>query len=560
MIWALMLACEGTPDTAILSDEEVGDIVSLRIEPAELVVYTSPGEPYEEQFTAYATLEDGTELPIDLVQWDSSNESAGLIDSEGGFASVDTNGGVTEITARTLTQMASVRVQVIYTEDITYGNVNPAMIDAFNAVESFNGNGPSIVYPGDGVRVPRNLEGLAFMWDDTNNHSGFRVRLRSEITDVSIYARDTDSISVGQDLWELISAANRDGRVSVVVQSGLWDGATLGSPRTGDAIELVVNRLDARGSVLYWAGADSGIMRIPFGSDTAELFWKGATGEQCVGCHIVSNQSNRMVVNHDGINGVFSSIDVYDESNPQQTVDPNDQNRVSFKTMTPDGDLFLASNFGQLSLWRVGDGKRVKTYNMGNRLYSHPDFHPDGDRIVAVQFKSMQGVNNEFQFTEGRIVVIPFDPSTQELGEPVVVVPYQGNTNCFYPAWSPTGEWIAYNRAQGAPYANRQAALWLVNEAGTTDIELATANQANNNQNSYARWGPLPDDNVLWLAFSSSRDYPPGGPAQNNIPNIWISAIDEDLAEQGQDPSSEAFWLPGQVRNSDNHLPVWWDK
>lgn len=559
MMWlALGLSCDATPDTALVVIEDIGDIVSLRVEPDALVVYAGPGEPFEQQFIAYATLADGTELPIDLVQWGSSNESAGLIDSDGWFASVETNGGVTEISAQTFTHEAVARVQVIYTEDIAYGDVNPAMIDAFNGVDSFNGNGPRIVYPGDGVRVPRNLEGLAFMWDDDNGHNAYRIRLRSEITDVSLYVKATEWLSVGADLWELISAANRDGRVDVVVQSGIWDGATLTSPRTGDAIELVVNRLDARGSVLYWAGADSGIMRIPFGAESAELFWKGKTGEQCVGCHIVSNATGRMVVNHDGINGVFSTVDVSDSTNPQQTVDPNDSNRISFKAMTPDGQYFVASNFGLLSLWRVNDGKREKTYSTGQRLYTHPDFHPDGDRFVAVEFKALQGVNNEFQFTKGRIVVVPFDPTTLELGTPSVVVDYAGNTNNYYPAWSPTGEWIAYNRAEGRPYANREAELWLVNEDGSTNIELTTANQKANNQNSYAKWGPLPDDNVLWLAFSSSRVYPPSGTQE--MPNIWISAIDEELAAQGVDPSSEAFWLPGQVRNSDNHLPVWWDQ
>ena len=365
-------------------------------------------------------------------------------------------------------------------------------------------------------------------------------------------------MTVGADLWELISAANRDGEVYVVVQSGTWDGTTLGSPRTGDPITLTVNRLDARGSVLYWAADQAGIMRIPLGSDQAELFWRGKTGEQCVGCHVVSSLTNRMVVNHDGVNGVFAVVDVSDPDAPHEQVGPNDEKRVSFKALTPDGTQFVASNFGVLSLWQVQDGGRLKTFDTGGRIYTHLDFHPDGDRLVAVEMEKQNGQQNEFFFQKGRIVVIPYDQATQELGSPQVVVDWSGNINNYYPAWSPTGEWIAYNRAVGQAYANSKAALWLTNEDGSINIELVTANAGANNQNSYPRWGPLPDDNVLWLAFSSSRIYQPSGGAR--VPNIWVSAIDEDLASQGVDPSSEAWWLPGQVRQSDNHLPVWWEQ
>ena len=49
---------------------------------------------------AYATLNSGEELPLDLVSWQSSNLSAGNINGDGEFETVVTNGGVTNIIAK----------------------------------------------------------------------------------------------------------------------------------------------------------------------------------------------------------------------------------------------------------------------------------------------------------------------------------------------------------------------------------------------------------------------------------------------------------------------------
>ncbi|MCK6518693.1 hypothetical protein L6R46_27005, partial [Myxococcota bacterium] len=113
------------------------------------------------------------------------------------------------------------------------------------------------------------------------------------------------------------------------------------------------------------------------------------------------------------------------------------------------------------------------------------------------------------------------------------------------------------NRTVGGGYASAKAEVMLVKADGSVDLRLDMANGEGELQNSYPRWGPLPDSDVLWLAFSSKRDY---APADFGLPQIWVSAIDTAKAEQGQDPSSAPFWLPGQSTMSDNHLPYWWGK
>ena len=137
----------------------------------------------------------------------------------------------------------------------------------------------------------------------------------------------------------------------------------------------------------------------------------------------------------------------------------------------------------------------------------------------------------------------------------MVLAASEDGWNYYYPTYSPDGEWIAYNRAQGNCYAHPEAELWLMSRDGSVKIRLDRANGPDVLMNSFPRWAPLPDDDVLWLAFSSSRRYPPSDKEETQI---WVTAVDTTLAAQGEDPSQPAFWLPGQDQYSNNHVPVWW--
>ena len=50
-------------------------------------------------FVAYAVLDNDKEYRLDLISWESSNLSAGSLDENGLFTSIDTNGGITDVVA-----------------------------------------------------------------------------------------------------------------------------------------------------------------------------------------------------------------------------------------------------------------------------------------------------------------------------------------------------------------------------------------------------------------------------------------------------------------------------
>jgi TolB protein len=549
MIVLLLTACQGSGGSAA----ESNFVVSLRVEPAELELSTRLGAPETADFTAYATFADGTESPLEeLVSWSSSSPSAGSIDDEGTFTTVETNGGETLITATHagVSGTASLRVRYLADELVDVDAAVPAAFEAATAVEDSD---VVIEYPLDGVTVPRNLDDLLFKWDAGDDRVS-RLRLTTPLTDVSIYT--TDRIWMGNaELWGIVTAANTRGEVTAQVQTGVWSGGTLTDVRQGPPISLTVNRFDATGSVLYWSTSDQGILRIPFGSSEPETFWSSVdSGNRCTGCHVLVEARDRMVVTHDGVNGTFSVIDVADPAAPSPVVMPVDTNRLTFKAVSPDGERMIAVTDGRLSLYDLETGARLESIDTGSDRYTHPDWSPDGDSIVFV--RATGAFNSDMAFTGGEIVKMSWDGT--RLGDPVVLVARSGTTNNYYPAFSPDGKWIAYNRSTGDAYADVDAEIWLMSADGAINVALGEANGVGPAQNSYVRWAPLPDDDVLWLAFSSLRTYPLSEIA--GFPQIWVAAIYPEEAASDGDPSRPPFWLPGQSTNSNNHLPVWWSK
>jgi hypothetical protein len=537
----LLLACSGGTSSELSSD-----VVSIRVTPQDNVLEVRTGQPADLSFQAFATNPDGEEAPLDLVSWTSSNLSVGEMDPDGWFQSVDSNGGVTEIVATHLGVQGSALLTVVYRDDLVLDGLSQDLAQAWPDMGAALG-GPEISYPESGVRVPRNVEGLPFIWDEMESGRVYRLRFQSAITDISVFTVEP-SYSATSALWAQIAAANRSGLVQVSVTSAVWDGTQVSELQAGFPIEVQVDRLDARGSVLYWASSERGILRLPFGSTEPELFWEGQDGAQCVGCHTVSGDD--MVVSHDGINGVFSVVDISDPSDPVQIVDPQDDKRFTFKTVSPDGRYILGAGQGRLTLYNLETGGTVGERFVDGYV-TMPDWSPDGQDIAMVRVKA--GHEDDWSFEYGEIIQVPVQDDGQ-LGVPEVLVASDGQNNLYYPAYSPDGAWVAYNRAQGAAYANVNAQLWVSSRDGQIQLPLDIANQGGGLQNSYPRWGPLPDDDVLWLAFSSKRQLPW---TVMRMPQIWLTAIDPALLELDQDPSSPAFWLPGQDVGSDNHLPVW---
>jgi len=176
---------------------------------------------------------------------------------------------------------------------------------------------------------------------------------------------------------------------------------------------------------------------------------------------------------------------------------------------------------------------------------------------------------SDSNFAEGHLVVMEHLGGA-EFGDPWTLTEIDIMALDYYPVFSPDSRWVAYNRtfSRQTNFAE-DAALWLVEAVeGATPIELERANWADGITNSWPRWGPVPDDDVFWLAFASNRDYGihgyeeaavdcPTGQAECEHAQIWISGIDTRIAEEGSDPSLPAYRFPQQDWLESNHAPLW---
>ena len=320
-----------------------GDIASIRVEPTELTLVTTPDEPASADFVAYATMADGTELEMDLLSWKVSNFSAGDIDEDGLFESVDTNGGITDVIAQSFGVEGAARVTVIFTEDVMANELPETVAEGFKVTSSMMQ--PWMTYPLDNVIIPVTGVRLRF-WDDVSSTDAtvYRLHFQSEITDISVY---TDSLTwmSNSDLWEMISASNRDGRVTVSVSAGDWSGDSLSNVRQGPLINIQVNRFDASGSVLYWGIFEqtASIMRIPIGTTYSERF--GLVKETTVVLGVmhwlmtlIDWRLPTMVVSF--------PIDVSIPEEPEEVIPTtvDHSNHAAFKAISPDGKYMLGTD------------------------------------------------------------------------------------------------------------------------------------------------------------------------------------------------------------------------
>lgn len=529
-----------------------GDVVGLRIEPDTLELSTRAGEPAAQTFAAVATFGDGEEGALDLVSWELSNASVGTIDSRGNFTSVDTNGGEATITATFLENEATATLRVVHASEYLADGVDSAVATAF--ADAGDGEATlSIDYPLDGTTVPRNLEGLVVQWQGTGAGEVQWLHFASTLESYDVYLSGQTQWEVPVEVWETVSATNSRGSLELQLRAATWDGSTLGDVRSSPPIAVTVNRFDAQGSVLYWSTSDTAVMRIEAGGGEVQRFWpKEQTGE-CLGCHEIAESRQWMVVTRDGIGGTYQTVDVAEGEATRIIHDTDGEKRMTFHALSPDGKLILGILQGDLVLYDLAANTFIAQVTPDSGYYTHPAWSPDGTRVVAT--RATGSVFSDMGLAGSEIVTMNFDGS--RLTNVETLIPAAAGTCYYYPSFSPDGDWIVFNRSTGDTYADDDAEVWLLSAAGGDPIRLDAANGTGSLRNSLARWAPLPDDDVLWLAFSSRR---PIGVSAVSQSQIWITAVDPALARAGMDPSSAPYWLPGQSTRSDNHLPVWWSQ
>lgn len=430
---------------------------------------------------------------------------------------------------------------------------------------------PKIVYPLDRILVPPNLGQFDVHWNNNtaNTNNLFEVVMANQYVDVRLYTQGADPRApfwtvYQPDAWYPIATS----RTQLTLKVAGLNTAAPATKGTAAAQHVDVTNENTQGGIYYWTTTSASILRYDVGQPNVPPapYFPGNVKPptvSCMGCHVLSRDGTKMAITFDGGNGRATIYNVADRTamipfdgatQPAMHWDFATFNAQATKVLTVEnsGRLFLRKLDGQLI---TGPLPSVTT----SFLQTHPEISPDNTRLVSVEFNG----GYDAQAANGSIVIRSFDDANDSFGTPTILVPSEVGKANWYPSFSPDGQWIVFTRTTGNSYNDGTAETWLVKADGTgAPIQLAAANLTGNLTNSWARWVPFGqtfgpgNEPMFYLTFSSQRPFGvrlPGG----GRPQIWMTPVFPSRAIAGGDPSGNAFRVPFQDVNTNNHIAQW---
>jgi hypothetical protein len=422
---------------------------------------------------------------------------------------------------------------------------------------------PTLVYPPDGVLVPPNTYGLEFHFIPAAGQTLFRFTFQAATTTLVVYTGCT-AVGAGcvytpdASFWSSLALYARGGAGVTYSVSGV-NGSAPGSVGTSATQTITFSDQDVTGGLYYWNTAGV-IQRYDFSDPDAGVenyLVPGDVGALvCVGCHAVSRPGNRLAVGKDipGPTG-DAVIEVASKASFLSQTFPAAANFFSF---SPDEWHLLESGGGGIDWVELGTG----TVNANIASGTMPDWSPDGLHMVYAQGSGFDPTGAQ----SASLATMHFNGTTWDT--PATIV-QRVNENNYYPAYSPDGAWVAFNRSPGDHESFSNAStddagtapdgeLWIVPSAGGTPVRLSTA--SNPGALSWPKWAPVEHDYVggpiMWITFSSQRAYGLRLAAGQQT-QLWMVGVDLTKLAAGTDPSFPAFWLPFQDITGGNHIAQW---
>lgn len=540
----------------------------IELAPADSVVKLDGVSAKPITFTATGLLKGGGKAPLDAskLKWAVSRADEtdpGLI-KEGVLTPNPLAGGVVTVTAEDGCDHAGA-TKVTFQLESTVGT--PADPGAWAGAPVGEG-APTIVYPSDQTRFPRNLYRTVFQWQKLG-FSQFRLVFEGPYSKVAIYSdgvhgQCAEAVTAGcwevdEKTWQFIAGSNAGATAKWSVDA--LDTTT--SPptiRRSAPIEIGFSKQDVKGAIFYWSTTVAGIRRGRISQKDPENYVAGKEPQTvyptdnavgCVACHTVSRSGKYMVAPTKADPSGLWIYEVTKDAPPTpQVTDIPDTGGHGFGTISPDDASVVAAYGGKM--WEVdrATGAHKKDLPTGDLEGTHPDWSPKGDEVVFVT-GSGDGPGG------ASLARIPYNNGAW--GAPSVFIEPAAGKTLNWPMFSPNADWIAYNLGKGG-HKDEQAQLMLISAAGGPQIELINANRVVNNkmtdgihQNTGPTWAPPGD--LHWVAFNSQREY--GVILHGGRNQIWVAAVDIEKAKQGVDPSYPAFRVPFQGLDEANHRAFW---
>jgi hypothetical protein len=579
-------------------------LVSIVVSPADQELLIDGTDPATSRFTAVGTYDDGhTEDVSDRALFALENPYLGSFLGYD-FKSTLDQGGRSRVVAQ-LDGVSGdtglvIRIRKTYNDPSATNLPGDPSAPFTGPVDA--ARAPDVVYPNDGVLLPPNLGRLEVHFLPGTNNSLFEISFANDLTNIKVYTRCVLPMNGGciytpdATVWKWIAETNRGGSDVAITTRGTDDAGT--GVGTSTDVKLAFSFENVKGGIYYWKASggsmsESAIMRYDFGNvaQTAPERFVGpdkASGK-CVGCHAISRDGKKMVAAAGGWD-VEDSL-LVDVKTATRTATPV---KTAFASWNPNASayvgVFAYTGTSTYNLMMVDGttGLQTSTIDVGAtsaQPTSHPDWSPDGSRIVYVKASAINedGVNNQ-RFYGGGIYTVSDQGGT--FGTPTAIVPPQAGRNRYYPSFAPGSDLLVFNESTCATAtpdrscnadSDPSAKLFIAKpDANATPVELARANAPGKRDtvtdltNSWPKWAPFEyqrtdaaGTRLLWMTFSSTRSYGlrsavPGTSAESVAGSlIWMVAIDPERAAAGQDASVAAFALPFQDISSSNHIAQW---
>ena len=553
----------------------------LRVDPDRARLTTDGVVPARQTFRAIATKSDGT--PEDVTAQSTfvlQNPGLGTLTGPSFSGLVGGTSGLVA-TFGTLTGTAS--IEVVAERVLVDPGVPPGTPMVFENAPADPSRAPKLVYPNDGVLLPPNLGGIEIHWEKADRGDElFEVRFESALGTVLAYVPCAPLgrgclYTPDASAWRLLADSHR-GRdaLRITVRETDARGSGVGQSAT---ISVRFAAQPVLGGLYYWTTSNgTAIMRVDFGAQTAPERFFPFNGGGCFGCHALSRDGRKMTLSRDGQNqGQIRGIDVAARA---IIFGADDQEREQFQSWNPTSDRFAAI-YGDRAQGREdirirdgNDGHVIETIALGVEP-THPDWSPSGDRI-AFTHVTVHGTSQR----PGRGAIAYVKKIANMWGAMQTLVPAEDTYNRYYPAYSPDGTFLVFDesRCNGTSTyggecdgdADDNARLWTIDVDGANKVELTRANTPGVGDgttttlaNTFPKWAPFVDPlradgtgRVMWMTFSSRRNYGLREPSGSNQ-QLWMVAVDPDLATRGMDGSYAAFALPFQDLSTSNHVAQW---
>ncbi|MDD9947155.1 MAG: hypothetical protein OXU20_39310 [Myxococcales bacterium] len=496
------------------------------------------------------------------------------------------------------------------TIDQCTGTMDPADIEAL-AAGGVQDDAMAFLYPYDGTVFPRGLPGPWLQWSPAGQQpvEAVFVHARSRHYEYrGCFAATPEArVQFPTDAWDRAFVANEGPSDPLRVEITTRAGGVVSGPI---AVELTLARATLKGAIYYntygslkasLQGVLNGVvMRIQPGASEPEVFVSAQTpsiaGDVCVGCHSVSADGTRMVVEeHSGLGLTYNTSLAYDLG-PDQAPRPPvasqlGNSKAGFSAVYPDGSRFLTTGRSEIgpfssgmsvtgtfgiepaALWNAETGQEIP--DSGIPPYAKmPMFNRSGTQVVFTD-----------QDAADALVVMDFDPAQNRFSDHRVIA--QDARFIGWPFFLPddSGVVFAVTDAPGYTTVAGPDLTGLVPNAGhlmMVDLEsgdlipLARAmgyrdrgmtdaylpyGERDLNKDYIPTVSPVAAGGYYWMFFTSKRAF--GNTKAEPIPTpdskqIWVSALSipggdaRFDASMGQDPSHPAFHLPGQELESGN--------